>query len=305
MSRPSTVETLYEFPRPKSGGGAHSYQLLQQDAGWTAFLAESATSVVDMEWQTVNPNLMPIEEFRKFSPFRQFHDDTLQRYLQNLPPSKGRVSDVFLSAAKRADDNQGSWTLYFTKETTTKPITVGGTVFVDGVPTYAEITIGANVEVLKRHDKQPKGPHYAMDVTALMFQTQCPEQQHVPILDEVTEDGSRAHLSSTGSSSSRWPSISNFGGKKRACTNQLIGLLQFSVIPRHPQLQSLKYCNWGYDRRGISRTLTYRQQRDPAARIVISETEEESEDEESDDDDHEYRDGLGGGFKRTRFDADA
>jgi hypothetical protein len=36
--------------------------------------------------------------------------------------------------------------------------------------------------------------------------------------------------------------------------------------------------SWGYDRGGISRTLTYRQQRDPAATIVISETDEESED---------------------------
>ena len=116
MSRPSTDETLYEFPRPKSGGGAHNYQLLQQDAGWTAFLAESATSVVDMEWQTVNPNLMPIEEFRKFSPFRQFHEDTLKRYRKNLPPTKGRIRDVYLAAAKRVDDNGGSWTVYFTKE---------------------------------------------------------------------------------------------------------------------------------------------------------------------------------------------
>ena len=292
-------DTLVEIPIPKTWGDAHSYQLLQPDAGWTAFLDESAKSTVDMKWQTVNPQQLPIEDFRNLSPYREFHNDILDRYRNNLPPPKGRIRDVYLAAAKHADDNGGSWKVYFTTETTTEPITVGGTVFVDGVQTYAEITILANVEVMVRHNKKPKGKHYAMEVIALMFQTQFSDQQHVPILDMVTEDGSCAHFSSTGSSYSRWPSMSNIGGKKRACTNQLIGLLQFPIIPRHPQLQSVKYCNWGYDRGGISRTRTYHQQRDPAAIVVVS------EDEESDDDDHEYRVDLGGGCKRTRFDVDA
>jgi hypothetical protein len=42
---------------------------------WTAFLAESANSIVDMEWQTVNPKQLPIEEFRNLLPFGQFHED--------------------------------------------------------------------------------------------------------------------------------------------------------------------------------------------------------------------------------------
>ena len=100
--------------------------------------------------------------------------------------------------------------------TTTRPITVGETVFVDGVQKYAEIKIAANVPVMIRHNKRPVGEHYAMDVSALLFQTQNPDQQHVPILDLVNKDGSRAHLASTGSSNSRWPSVSRIGGNKKA-----------------------------------------------------------------------------------------
>lgn len=144
--------------------------------------------------------MLPIEEFRKLSPYRQFHEDCLERYSHNLPPTNGRIRDVYLAAAKRADDNGGSWTVYFITGTTTRPITVGGTVFIDGVQKYAEIKIAANVPVMMRSNKRPVGEHHAMDVSALLFQTQNPDQQHVPILDLVNKDGSRAHLASTGSS---------------------------------------------------------------------------------------------------------
>ena len=160
--------------------------------------------------------MLPIEEFRKLSPYRQFHEDCLERYSHNLPATNGRIRDVYLAAAKRADDNGGSWTVYFITGTTTRPITVGGTVFVDGVQKYAEIKIAANVPVMMRSNKRPVGEHYAMDVSALLFQTQNPDQQHVPILDLVNKDGSRAHLASTGSSNSRWPSVSRIGGNKKA-----------------------------------------------------------------------------------------
>ena len=194
----------------------HKYKLLRDDAEFSAFLVQSAESIADMQWSTVNPDQLPIEQFREVSPFRQFNVDIVERYRLDLPPVNSRIEDAYLAAAQRADETNGSWTVYFTTGTTTEPITVPGTVFVNGVRKYAEIKIAANVPVMIRHNKRPVGEHYAMDVSALLFQTQNPDQQHVPILDLVNKDGSRAHLASTGSSNSRWPSVSRIGGNKKA-----------------------------------------------------------------------------------------
>jgi hypothetical protein len=99
-----------------------------------------------------------------------------------------------------------------------------------------------------------------MDAIALLFQMQNPFERDVPVLDWVTSEGSRVHLSATGAAYSGWPSVSSIGGPKKCCVNQLFGLFQFPFIPRHPQLQAKKFINWGYDRQGLFRTRTYHQE---------------------------------------------
>ena len=91
----------------------HNYKLLRDDDAFSAFLIESAGSIVGMRWSSVNPAMLPIEEFCKLSPYRQFHEDCLERYSHNLPPPNGRIRDAYLAAAKHADDHDGRWTVYF------------------------------------------------------------------------------------------------------------------------------------------------------------------------------------------------
>ena len=107
----------------------------------------------------INPGLLPIEQLRKKSPFHQFNRDILARYSEDIPPTNGRFRDVYLAADMRAEDT-GSFTVYFITGTTTKPITVPDTVFIDGVQTYVELKIGANVKVMMRCDKPPPDEHW-------------------------------------------------------------------------------------------------------------------------------------------------
>ena len=77
-------------------------QLLQEDPHFAAFLLDSAKTIVALEATSRNPGKLPVERWRQESPFKQFHDDILERYRMNLPPA-GRLRDAFLAAAKYAD----------------------------------------------------------------------------------------------------------------------------------------------------------------------------------------------------------
>ncbi len=57
-----------------------------------------------------------------------------------------------------------------------------------------------------------------------------------------------------------WPCVwipSRTNKTRRCCVCQLLGLTQFSVVPRHPQSRGTKYVNWGYGRLGIISTTVY------------------------------------------------
>ena len=257
-------ENLLEFPDNHS---PHAYQLLHEDPLFEAFIADAAKTIVNLHVTTRNLGKLPVERWRLESPFQQFHADILERYEKNLPP-EGRLRDAYLAAAKYADENEGRWTIYFVPGVTKKAMKVKGTVITDGIPGYKELHIDAGVEALFGHVDIPDVDHYCMDVIALLFQIQNPFERDVPVLDWVTKEGSRVHLSARGASYSGWPVVRCIGGSKQCCVNQLLGLLQFPVIPRHPQLQKEKYINWGYNRQGLFRTLTYRQEKVVACTCV-------------------------------------
>ncbi len=153
-------EILLELPDNHS---PHAYQLLQEDPHFAAFLLDSAKTIVALEATSRNPGKLPVERWRQESPFKQFHDDILERYRMNLPPA-GRLRDAFLAAATYADKNDGRWTIFFVPGVTDKAITVKGTVITDDVPAYTELRIVAGVKVLKRHVVRPPEEHYAMEM---------------------------------------------------------------------------------------------------------------------------------------------
>jgi hypothetical protein len=153
-------EILLELPDNHS---PHAYQLLQEDPHFAAFLLDSAKTIVALEATSRNPGKLPVERWRQESPFKQFHDDILERYRMNLPPA-GRLRDAFLAAAKYADDNDGRWTTYFVPCVTKKKITVKGTVINDGVPAYAELVIAGGIQALKRHVERPPDGVDAMEM---------------------------------------------------------------------------------------------------------------------------------------------
>ena len=249
----------------------HWYKTKVKNDDFEAFLIKSAQDMIAMHPPSANPAGLPIEALREEDgPFKIFNADICSRYLSNEPPILSRLLDAYCSMAAHADVNEGRWTVWFTVQKTTKAMKVKGNVFVNGIRVYAELHIDAGVLVFKREKKPPSGVYYALDGVAALFTVQFPNRRHVPVLDRVSSEGSRALLTTTGAGYSNWGRLSAIGEKKKPCFLPLIGLFQFPFVPCDPQHQDVKFGNWGYNQQGVFRTLTYHQQHDPQERIEIS-----------------------------------
>jgi hypothetical protein len=105
---------------------------------------------------------------------------------------------------------------------------------------------------------------FTIQLQALLFQLQYPNAVGVPVLRYNTAPGqAQSLLSFVPADYHAWPQVMLPGtGKKPTpvCVAQLVGLLQFGVIPRHPQIgQSKKWGNWGYPSAGVFATTLYHQ----------------------------------------------
>ena len=103
---------------------------------------------------------------------------------------------------------------------------------------------------------------FTIQLQALLFQLQYPNAVGVPVVCyNVAPGEAKPLLSFIPADYHAWPQVMLPGQKpvKPICVAQLVGLLQFGVIPRHPQIGQLKkWGNWGYQA-GVFRTTLYHQ----------------------------------------------
>ncbi len=136
------------------------------------------------------------------------------------------VGNVFLNSVRKAGVRQ--------------PIAVGTTV----------------LERLEYGHKEPR--FYTLHLNLLLLQIQYPNLRGLPLLDITTVDStgsqSIAQRTYTSSGGHNWPLVNV--ESTSCCVLQLMGLVQFKVIKRHPQEKGTKYVNWGYQR-GVFITYLY------------------------------------------------
>jgi hypothetical protein len=97
-----------------------------------------------------------------------------------------------------------------------------------------------------------------IQLQAMAYQLQYQHLEHVPIMSLNTAKGSIPHFTYCNAEYDHWSSVMG-PDKLPVCVAQLVGLLQFGVIPRHPQKgQAQKWGNWGY-LNGVFRTTLYHQ----------------------------------------------
>jgi hypothetical protein len=136
-----------------------------------------------------------------------------------------------------------------------------GTVFLEGVrKAGVRQPIAVDTTVLERLEYGHKVPRfYTLHLNLLLLQLQFPNLHGLPLLDITTvgADGreSSAQRAYKKSGGNNWPHVKVEG--KSCCALQLMGLVQFKVIKRHPQEKGKKYINWGYER-GVTRPDTLR-----------------------------------------------
>ena len=99
--------------------------------------------------------------------------------------------------------------------------------------------------VLKRSRTRPtNGFYYVLHLSSFIFQCQFLHARGVPLLECTNGTKVRTQCSSTSACHSAWPyvTVENAG----CCVLQLLGLAQFEMIPRNPQIgQKFKFANWG------------------------------------------------------------
>ncbi len=121
--------------------------------------------------------------------------------------------------------------------------------------------IAVGTTVLERLEYGHKVPRfYTLHLNLLLLQIRFPNLRGLPLLDFTTvgADGSSesvAQLTYTKSGGNNWPQVKVEG--KSCCALQLMGLVQFKVIKRHPQEKGKKYINWGYRNNGVFKTYLY------------------------------------------------
>jgi hypothetical protein len=125
------------------------------------------------------------------------------------------------------------------------------------IPAKIEFTAGDLV--LKSCLARPtRGFYYVLHLSAFLFQCQLLHARGVPLLDYTDGQKVRSHCSSTSSCHSVWPYATVEGAGR--CVLELLGLTQFEMIPRNPQIgQDCKFANWG-EFMGCTWTYLYRQE---------------------------------------------
>ena len=99
--------------------------------------------------------------------------------------------------------------------------------------------------------------YYALHLDLLLFCMQFPHVRGIPLLDLRTRRvdgsfGSEPLFTTTRSGYNIWPSVKL--DNKECCVDELLGLLQFTAMPRNPQHVNPKCANWGLDDFGRVRT---------------------------------------------------
>ncbi len=97
---------------------------------------------------------------------------------------------------------------------------------------------------------------YTIHLDLLLVQMLLPNMRRLPLLDLTSVNGSSAMRTYTTSGGNNWAKVLVEG--KDCCVLQLLGLTQFSVVPRHPKKeQKPQYILWGYGNNGVVVTVLY------------------------------------------------
>jgi hypothetical protein len=234
---------------------------VQPDHQWADFQLKANSALVQrVAALELNPTVLRYRVWILDPRWASFFRDFRVRIVHSLAPN-GRVRDVFLSIRQFMMENKQKC-LYFTQQTVDVDTTVFGTVFQvrcccaallfivlihvqNGKSIEAEIRFTAGDLVLKRSPTKPAhGFFNIMHLDAFMLQCQILHARGVPLLEYTDGQKIRTQCSSTSACHSAWPIATV--ESECVCILQLLGLIQFEMIPRNPQTgQTCKFANWG------------------------------------------------------------
>jgi hypothetical protein len=151
--------------------------------------------------------------------------------------------------------------LFFKMDTVKKITMVRGTA--SGEPVVIRLQPG--VQVMVRLENFPAvidEPVYSVDLYILAFAATYQKASRLPLVHLFMPDGStRALLTSGSDGCNAWSTVPDgVSHKRNICAMQLWGLLQLSMIPRHPILGVAedKCATWG-QRNGVAVSTFYKQ----------------------------------------------
>ena len=96
------------------------------------------------------------------------------------------------------------------------------------------------------------GEFQTIHLDLLLVQMLLPNVRGLPLLDLTSAAGSRAVYTYTKSRGNNWAHV--LVEDEECCVPQLLGLTQFSVVPRNPRHEKPIYILWGYGNNGVVAT---------------------------------------------------
>jgi hypothetical protein len=148
--------------------------------------------------------------------------------------------------------------LFFGLDTLAKETLVSGTAF--GRKVFLKLKQGVSVMVrLYGLPDVITEPVFVLDLFVLAFTTTYPKATRLALVHLFTPDGkTHAQLTSGSDAYNVWPTVPDEQGRD-ICVLQLWGLLQFSMVPRHPikGVLGVKCAGWGYDHGIAATTLSH------------------------------------------------
>ena len=89
----------------------------------------------------------------------------------------------------------------------------------------------------------------------LLVQMLLPNVRGLPLIDLTSAAGSLAVYTYTKSGGHNWAHV--LVEEEECCVLQLLGLTQFSVVPRNPRHEKPIYILWGYGNNGVVATFLF------------------------------------------------
>jgi len=227
-----------------------AYQDLQNNAD----AAAAAMAQVD-----INPNRLAYPEFlQQCASAREFSNHVAGLYSAGElgGHGHGRIGDAEAIVDEWKIKNENAKAVCFQAKFLEADTTARGGCYNKGVHQKHSLVFEKNTHVLEVLKPTSTADRVVVYLDMLLLSAQISNAQGIPIGYRVQAGQAKTLFTYATSGSNNWAHFDVDGDA--CCVLTIVGLLQFGMIPRHPQKGvKRKYANWGYDASGLFRTILY------------------------------------------------